>query len=210
VAGLLPKGIDMGALSKLDAVNRILRAAGEYPVSTLAVTGSNDVTIAEQTLDEVTIQAQLAGLNCNTIEKQVLPDSQGKVYIPDDTLSVDTAGNDSHRNIVQRGRTPTYLFDIDNNTDVFEIGQLINIKIVNNLSFESLPTAEQFEITDQAARMYQMATVGETNQDKLLQEIAFMSRAKSRAANMRSLDGSFINNTKSSWPSITARRNQGP
>lgn len=200
----------MGALSKLDAVNRILRAAGEYPVSTLAVTGSNDVTIAQQTLDEVTIHVQLTGLNCNTVEKQVLPDSSGKCYIPDNTLVVDSSGTDRHRNIVQRGRAPTYLFDVDNNTDVFTIGTPLNIKITTLLSFEDLPTAEQFEITDQAARMYQMATVGETNQDKILQELAFMSRAKSRAANMRSIDGSFINNTKSAWPSITARRYQNP
>lgn len=200
----------MGALTKLDAVNRILRAAGEYPVSTLAVTGSNDVTIAVQTLDEVTIQCQVQGLNCNTVETTYLPDTAGKIYIPDNTLHIDTVGIDYPRNIVQRGRTPTYLFDVDNNTDVFEIGVEIRVKITLSLDFEDLPTAEQFEITDQAARMYQMATVGELSQDKLLQEIAFMSRAKGRAQNMRSMDASFINNKKSPWPYIGSRRLQGP
>lgn len=201
----------MGALSKLDAVNRILRASGEYPVSTLAVTGSNDVTLAIQTLDEVTLQCQMTGLNCNTVEKTFLPDVDGHIFIPDDTLAIDTVGTDYGRNIVQRGRTPTYLFDVDNNTDVFTIGTPLNVRITVSLSFESLPTAEQFEVTDQAARMYQMATVGEMAQDKLLQEIAFMSRAKSRAADMRSRDVSaFTSNTKSTWPSIGARRNQGP
>lgn len=201
----------MGALSKLDAVNRILRASGEYPVSTLAVTGSNDVTLAIQTLDEVTLQCQMTGLNCNTVEKEYLPDIDGRILIPDDTLAIDTVGTDYGRNIVQRGRTPTYLFDVDNNTDVFTIGTPLNVRITVSLPFESLPTAEQFEVTDQAARMYQMATVGEMAQDKLLQEIAFMSRAKSRAADMRSRDVSaFTSNTKSAWPSIGARRLQGP
>jgi hypothetical protein len=201
----------MGALSKLDAVNRILRASGEYPVSTLSVTGSNDVTLAIQTLDEVTLQCQMTGLNCNTVEKELLPDIDGRILIPDDTLAIDTVGTDYGRNIVQRGRTPTYLFDVDNNTDIFTIGTPLNVRITVSLSFESLPTAEQFEVTDQAARMYQMATVGEMAQDKLLQEIAFMSRAKSRAADMRSRDVSaFTSNTKSAWPNIGARRNQGP
>jgi hypothetical protein len=201
----------MGALSKLDAVNRILRASGEYPVSTLSVTGSNDVTLAIQTLDEVTLQCQMTGLNCNTVEKEFLPDIDGRIFIPDDTLAIDTVGTDYGRNIVQRGRTPTYLFDVDNNTDIFLIGTPLNVRITVSLSFESLPTAEQFEVTDTAARMYQMATVGEMAQDKLLQEIAFMSRAKSRAADMRSRDVSaFTSNTKSTWPSIGARRLQGP
>lgn len=201
----------MGALSKLDAVNRILRASGEYPVSTLTVTGSNDVVLAVQTLDEVAIQCQLTGLNCNTIIKTVLPDSSGKIYIPDNTLAIDTVETDFSRNLVQRGRTPTYLFDVDNNTDVFEIGKEVYVKISVALEFEDLPTAEQFEITDTAARMYQMATVGEPQQDKLLQEMAFMSRLKSRAADMRSRDiSAFTSNTKSAWPSIGARRIRGP
>lgn len=201
----------MGALSKLDAVNRILRASGEYPVSTLTVTGSNDVVLAVQTLDEVAIQCQLTGLNCNTIIKTVLPDSSGKIYIPDNTLAIDTVETDFSRNLVQRGRTPTYLFDVDNNTDVFEIGKEVYVKISVALGFEELPTAEQFEITDTAARMYQMATVGEPQQDKLLQEMAFMSRLKSRAADMRSRDiSAFTSNTKSAWPSIGARRIRGP
>lgn len=201
----------MGALSKLDAVNRILRASGEYPVSTLAVTGSNDVTLAVQTLDEVALQCQMTGLNCNTVEKDYLPDVNGKIYIPDTTLSIDTVGTDYGRNIVQRGRAPTYLFDVDNNTDAFTVGTPLKVRITVALSFEELPTPEQFEITDTAARMYQMATVGEMAQDKLLQEIAFVSRARSRAADMRSRDVSaFTSNTKSTWPNIGARRTQGP
>lgn len=201
----------MGALSKLDAVNRILRSSGEYPVSTLSVTGSNDVTLAVQTLDEVAIQVQMTGLNCNTVAKDFLPDKNGKVYIPDNTLAVDTIGTDYGRNLVQRGRSPTYLFDVDNNTDVFTIGTPVHVKITTSLEFESLPTAEQFEVVDMAARMYQMATVGETSQDKLLQEIAFMSRARSRAADIRSRDVSaFTSNTKSTWPYVGARRLQGP
>lgn len=201
----------MGALSKLDAVNRILRASGEYPVSTLAVTGSNDVTLAIQTLDEVSLQCQMTGLNCNTVTKTLLPDIDGRILIPDDTLSIDTVGTDLGRNVVQRGRAPTYLFDVDNNTDIFTVGTPLNVRMTISLDFEALPTAEQFEVTDFAARMYQMATVGEMAQDKLLQEIAFMSRARSRAADMRSRDvNAFTSNTKSSWPNIGARRTQGP
>ena len=200
----------MGALSKLDAVNRILRASGEYPVSTITVTGSNDVVMAVQVLDEATIHAQLPGLNCNTTYTTVAPDSTGRILIADNVISIDTRDIDMGRNLVQRGRNPTYLYDVDKDTDLFTIGATIKVRIVYNLEFEELPTAEQFMIVDSAARAYQMATVGDTNQDRILQEMAIMSRAMGRAADMRSLDGGFTRNTKSAWPSIGARRTQGP
>lgn len=200
----------MGALSKLDAVNRILRASGEYPVSTLTITGSNDVTMAIQVLDEATIHAQLPGLNCNTIYTSVSPDSSGRILIDNNTISIDTRDVDMGRNVVQRGRNPTYLFDVDNDTDQFEIGTSIKVRIVKNLAFEDLPTADQFMVVDVASRSYQMATVGDVNQDRILQEMSIMSRALGRAANMRSLDGGFTRNTKSAWPYIGSRRTQGP
>lgn len=200
----------MGALSKLDAVNRILKASGEYPVSTLSITGSNDVVMAVQTLDEAVIQAQLPGLNCNTAYVDMYPDADGKIKIADDVISIDTHGIDVSRNIVSRGRNPTYLFDVDNNTDEFEIGKSIRVRVVYNLKFEDLPTAEQFMVTDLAARMYQMASVGDVNQDRILQEMAIVSRAVGRAADMRSIDGGFTKNTKSAWSFIGSRRTQGP
>lgn len=200
----------MGALSKLDAVNRILRSSGEYPVSTLSVTGSNDVVMAIHTLDDATLQAQLPGLNCNTVYVDVYPDSSGRILIDDDTVSVDTRGTDISRNIVQRGRNPTYLFDVDNDTDQFTIGSPIKVRIVRHLKFEDLPTAEQFMVVDYAARAYQMSTVGDVNQDRILQETSIMSRALGRAADMRSIDGGFTRNTKSAWSYIGARRVQGP
>jgi hypothetical protein len=200
----------MGALSKLDAVNRILRSAGEYPVSTLSVTGSNDVTIAVQTLDETVLFIQLAGLNNNTEVKNMLPDSSGRIVIPDNVISVDTISTDIHRNVVTRGRSPTYLFDIDNNTDVFEVGKELKVRIVYALDFESLSTPEQFQAVDMAARSYQMATVGDIAQDKLLAEQSLMSRVSGRAHNIRSMDASFINNKKTPWPWMAARRTFGP
>lgn len=200
----------MGALSKLDAVNRILRSSGEYPVSTLSVTGSNDVVMAVQVLDEETIKTQLPGLNCNTVYTEVSPDSTGRILLDDAIISIDTRDIDLSRNLVQRGRNPTYLYDVDNDTDVFTIGSPIKVRIVRNLKFEELPTAEQFMIVDSASRSYQMATVGDVNQDRILQETSIMSRALGRAADMRSLDGGFTRNTKSAWAAIGARRTQGP
>ena len=62
----------MGALSKLEAVNRILRSAGEFPVNTLAST-SNDTLLAEQVLDEQTLYMNMEGNLQNTVYTTMTP-----------------------------------------------------------------------------------------------------------------------------------------
>lgn len=194
----------MGALSKLEAVNRILRFAGEYPVSSLSSSGLNDTLVAERILDESVLHYQLPGQNFNTVTTTYSPDTTGKIYIPDNTLWVDTNGSDLEKNIVQRGRNPTYLFDIDNNTDVFT--DSLKIKIAIKLEFEDIPTADQFAVTDNAARIYQMTVVGDVNQDAVINEIGMMSRIQARSADMRSRDMGFTSNLRSYWPQMAAKR----
>lgn len=194
----------MGALSKLEAVNRILRFAGEYPVSSLSSSGLNDTLVAERILDESVLHYQLPGQNFNTVVTTYSPDNTGKIYIPDNTLWVDTNGSDLEKNIVQRGRNPTYLFDIDNNTDVFT--DSLKIKIAIKLEFEDIPTADQFAVTDNAARIYQMTVVGDVNQDSVINEIGMMSRIQARSADMRSRDMGFTSNLRSYWPQMAAKR----
>ncbi len=200
----------MGALSKLEAVNHILMAAGEYPVSTLAITGSNDVTMAIFSLNREAMALQLAGTNANTRFTTVMPSNTGRILIPDETISIDTVGIDENRNIIARGRNPTYLFDVDNNTDIFEQNVEIRVRIVIALDFEELSTPEQFQAMDAACRYYQMATVGEVAQDRVLTERMVLSRAAGRAENIRSLDANFMNSRKSPWPTIAGRRTIGP
>lgn len=194
----------MGALSKLEAVNRILRFAGEYPVSSLSSSGLNDTLVAERILDETTIQYQLPGQNFNTVVTTYSPDSSGKIHIPDETLWVDTTSSHLNRNVVQRGRSPTYLFDLDNNTDIFE--DTLKIRIAVKIDFQDMPTADQFSVTDTAARLYQMTVVGDATQDALIAETAFMSRAMARASDIRSRDWGFMSNLRSYWPASAANR----
>lgn len=201
----------MGALSKLQAVNRILVGAGEFPVSSLTVSGANDVTIAIQCLDESTTLVQMNGTNTNTILTSVLPDEDGKIYVSDNVIHVDTYGHSAGRNVAVQGRNPTYLIDLDNEgTDVFTVGETLYIKIVNRLDFESLETADQFYATDHAARRYQILTVGDKQSDAVLNEQLVLSRIHARSKEVRARDASFMDNTKSYWGAIGGRRRFGP
>jgi len=201
----------MGALSKLDAVNRILVAAGEFPVSSLTVSGSNDVTIAVQMLDEAAIMVQINGTNTNTIYTTLTPDVNGKIFVADNVIHVDTVAESMNRNVAVQGRTPTYLIDLDNEgTDVFDADTSLKVKMVVNLLFDDLETADQFYATDLAARRYQFLTVGDKATDVILNEQFQLSYIQARAKDIRARDANFMDNTKSYWGSIGGRRRFGP
>ena len=189
----------MGMLTKLQAVNRMLRAASEQPVESLTTDPTNESLIAENTLDEVNIHAQMAGLFVNTQIQEFTPDPSTKeIVLPDTTLDVlawwDEGRNESgddlpdnrDRIFVARGHDPVRLFDKDRNDFTFPDDTSVTLKITLLMDFEELPTAQQFRITDHAARLYEASAQGDPAIGQLLAAEAGLSRALARAADMRS------------------------
>ena len=186
----------MGALSKLEAVNRILRAAGEFPVSTLQST-TNDSLLAEQVLDEWTLYANMEGDLQNTVYTTLSPTTDGQYIVPDNVIEIETWDDDYGIIVATRGTNPTYLYDVAHNTTYFKdeaqnpLGKL-SVKQILRLQFEELPTAMQFKVADHSARTYQMQTVGDVNQDAALAQQAMLSEARSKQANVRSMKANFL------------------
>ena len=178
----------MGAMTSLKAVNRMLRAAGEAPVNSLTDDGVNDVSIAEQILEQITEDLQL-GLNASTTVETRQPDSNGYIAIPDNTIEIDTTDDDRGINVSMRGRNPTRLFNVDDNTLVWtdEVEVLITVA----QDFEALPSALQLWVADEAAREYQMSVVGDRGVDRILADRSMRSRARARAADMRERDANW-------------------
>lgn len=195
----------MGALSKLDAVNRILRGAGYSPVNSLETDGVNDATVAEQVLDETNMQVQLPGIHCNTRVTTYTPDANGHIVIPDETLEVDTTGVSAYKNVCQTGKTPTLLYDLDNETDEFEDD--LHLRIVVLIDFDELPTGTQFEVADLAAVIFQELTVGDPNLDRSLINLAVQSRVASRAANVRLSDKNLFRSSQTAAQAARRDRN---
>ena len=117
-----------GNLTKLEAVNRILRAAREHPVSSLGSSTLNDTLLAEQILDEVLIREQMQGIHQNTTEASFdRRDSDGKVLLPTNTLQVKGWNQHVNRNFFHREVDgEMILFDADeqpatSNQDLVEL-----------------------------------------------------------------------------------------
>lgn len=175
------------AFTKLDAVNRMLRAAGEQPVSTLVSDSTNDVDIAVQVLDEATMQVLGQGIPENTVKLTLTPTTDGFVYLPSTVLYADADPDDTtwrDRNVNQRGNR---LFDNDNNTFVFTT-ETVKVTVKQMLEFNDLPLHTQMYIADMAARQYQMDTKGDPDVDARLAQRVLESQAAQRINELRSRD----------------------
>jgi len=183
-------------LSRLEAVNRILRGAMEHPVSTLGETTINDTLVAEQILDEVNQREQMVGFHVNTTDQTFIPDEDNdfKIVLPNNTLQVHGTNEWIDRSFAHREEDSiTLLVDIcppagdpcvattsfEGDTDG------IDLRITTLVPFEDLPPQLQFSIVDQAAVEYQMVAHGGESLNIILEKRAARSRMIARAFDMR-------------------------
>ena len=144
-------------MTKLEAVNLMLDAIGENPVSSLQ-SGLADAENAERMFNQTDKDVQSVGWHCNRDRKfKLLRDASNKIPLPMDTLTVDTAARHRHINVVPRG---TELYDVKNQsltwtstTDNDESYLYVDIVIKRN--FEELTYSLQRYIAARAAREFQ-------------------------------------------------------
>lgn len=148
--------------SKLDAVNTMLAAVGDSPVSSLTDHQSVDVYNAISMLDEVSRKIQSQGWQFNTLtEMTVKPDMASKRirYNPTWISFVSTDGNV----YVKRG---DFLYDITNKTYNFENDVIATI--IEAVDYEDLPDCFKTYITSKAAIKFQSRYLGDDNISQML------------------------------------------
>lgn len=153
----------LNRMTRLEAVNIALTSAQIAPVESLS-SGDIDAEQAEIILDENTVEVQTRGWYWNTEEFTLLPDNNGNIILPDNTLKVDAV--DTGLQVVQRGDK---LYDLTNNTFVFE--DKIKLVFVFALNFDELPQTCRRYIAKKTARIFQQRTLGEAQLNNyILQE----------------------------------------
>lgn len=174
----------------LEAVNRMLRIIQEAPVNTLETTNV-DALDAHATLLEVSRELQSPGWNFNREYGYLLPsDLNGEVFLPQNTLSVDSDGQDTSRGLVQRGRR---LYDPINHT--FNIGKDVKVDITFLLPFDELPETARRLITIRAARAFQASAVGSQTLAAFTQEQEQSAQAAFHRAMLDTGDFNILDNS---------------
>lgn len=150
---------------ELAAVNDILAAIGEPPVSTLEGDANADVANARRILNKVNRSVQSRGWTFNIEEGiQLLPDVySGMIPYSTDYLSLLSNGGQSQ--YVNRGG---YVYDRVGLTDRFPSG--ITVNIIRLREFDEMPECYRHLIVTKAARQFNSRFFGAPEVDGTLQE----------------------------------------
>ena len=163
--------------TELSAVNNILGAIGQSPLTTLNF-DNPEVAFIYNLLRDSNVDTHAEGWHFNT-EKHVkyTPDSvTGKIAIGNDILSMDVHDNHIRReyNLVRRNGV---LYDKQDHTDDFSTIDSIDLDVVRLYNFEDLPIVFRRFITYRASAAAATQLVANPNLVRLLTNQAALARA---------------------------------
>ena len=160
--------------TELSAVNSILGAIGQSPLTTLNF-DNPEVAMIYNLLRDANVDTQAEGWHFNT-EKHVkfAIDANGKIAIGNDILSMDLHENQAKRthDLVRRSG---FLYDKIDHTDVFTDD--LTLDVVRLYLFEDLPVIFRRYITYRASRQAATQLVANPQLVKLLQGQEALARA---------------------------------
>ena len=179
--------------TELEAVNLMLSAIGEAPVSSLTDPSLLDASLAKEVLEQTSIALQTRGLHCNTdLNLKLTRDAtSNEINLPTNTAKVDSTGTSVTRDVVQRG---SKLYDRDNHTFTFD--EDIYVDIVYLLEFDDLPQHVRRYAMTKASRRFQTRFMGSetlagfTAQDEQEALIEF-ERTEAQTEDTNLLTGSY-------------------
>ena len=160
--------------TELSAVNSILGAIGQSPLTTLNF-DNPEVAMIFNLLRDANVDTQAEGWHFNT-EKHVkfAIDANGKIAIGNDILSMDLHENQAKRthDLVRRAG---FLYDKIDHTDVFTDD--LTLDVVRLYNFEDLPVIFRRYITYRASRVAATKLVANPQLVKLLAQQEALARA---------------------------------
>lgn len=149
---------------ELAAVNDMLAAIGESPVSTLEGDENADVANCRRILNKVNTEVQAKGWTFNIEEDATLtPDVFSKLitYLPDYLRVLSTDGETAY---INRGG---FLYDRTNRTDEFTAS--ISVNLINLKPFDEMPVPFRAYIIARAARRFNIRFFGAAEIEASLQ-----------------------------------------
>lgn len=152
----------MALYSKLDIVNKGLRALGQLPVNDL-VTPHPGVPAILQELELSNNTAQTKRYWFNYEKTTLTPGSDKRIQVPNDVASIDTV--DSRTRVAQRGR---HLYNLD--TGSFDFDGPVEVLMHRVLPFDDLPAVAQQYIGALALRRMQAGLDGDGVRYRELQD----------------------------------------
>ena len=185
----------MGMITKLQAVNNMLLAAGESLVADLDNESGIDTEIALTILENTSLDYQLRGLVNNKYTRKINPNASSKIILPmpdadeEGIISIELKSqhfNDDGILIQTRlyNSSPPRMWNVTDDTDIFKKDKDYYWEIIQKIKWENLDTPAQRAIMTTAMRHYQIVTQGDEATDAFLAYQEQMFAAKQKAADI--------------------------
>ena len=188
------------AAQELPAVNQILAACGQAPVTSLDQTNP-DVAIAYDTLLETSREVQSEGWSFNKeAHYPMTPDSNNEIKIPNNVLQIDLSiSSASDKNAIRKNGK---LYDKEHHTDQWTDGA-VDCDITWLFDWVDLPRPIQDYITCRAATKTSSRIVGDQSQYQMLQQNEAYMRAMALEYETNQGDYSFFGKPDGSAPYVS-------
>lgn len=172
------------SLTELEAVNKMLLAIVESPISSLEVTGDLNVSVAREILYDTSREVQSKGWYFNREFDYPLPrNMDNEIPVPQNALSLELARDFSYLKITQRGNR---LYDQENLTYLFD--KTIKVNMVLFLGWDELPQDAKQYVSILAAIRFQKRMLGAEYFDNVLTEEEARAKAQLEDADATAAD----------------------
>ena len=182
--------------NELEAVNTMLSAVGEPPITSLEGQKNADAAIANNILTEVSREVQTMGWHFNTqLDVKFTPDSTTKeIKLPESIVRIDIrpttlTGSTDNRDVTQRGDK---LFNKTDNT--YEFTKEVKACVIYVLDWSELPEPVRRYVTIKAARVFQDRMVGSEKHHAFSREDEVRAFALLKEFQMDTADSSIFQN----------------
>ncbi len=165
-------------LTQLDAVNIVLSAVAQSPVSSLTAPLTGTVSMAKNIVDEVRREVLADGWMFNSdYKKPHQPDAvTSEIVFSESVLRVDgSAGKNGTLDLTQRlGK----LYDRKDRTYLFD--STVYLDVIYNMEFTEIPDVARNYIAKRAARLMSDRTFGDAGQSSVYRQEEFEALVKLR------------------------------
>lgn len=186
-------------MSKLEAVNIALRGIGQEEAVTLNDNWP-DVQNASKLIDDTTRQLQIRGWHWNTERRKLSPNISGEIILPNNTISIDTAGPDRYIDALQRG---SKLYNVESSSFIFDRAMTLDLILL--LPFDDMPLPAKDYVAVSAAAQLQQNMLGSDNIDKYLKERLQQAHITLRQDENRRADRNTLTDNWTSYSVIQRR-----
>jgi hypothetical protein len=162
--------------TELAAVNSILGAVGQAPVTTIDPINP-DVAIAYDTLIDMSREIQGEGWSFNKeIEYPFLPDTSGKIAVPLNILSISLSDIYENAGVDVTVRNGM-LYNKTTHTYTWELDRTVKCDVVWYLPFSDLPQPARDYVVAKASSFVAIKIIGEPNIQQMLAQREVYARA---------------------------------